>query len=184
MVCSTTIQLTRICQGLCAENFQRFLDIKSINITAHFSSIVGFGVIHQIFTIPHAQLLARVHPVRMGEKRQDDFWGMRVISRNLWPPSSTRIKREELTRRQKSVISRCCYDDRDMIFKISFASTAPERPVRCGASSITGNVAVQMNQFHSSQLATGRSVKPAIVAVFRAKTHRWGICLLPATYTN
>ena len=49
-------------------------------------------------------------------------------------------------------------------------ATAPVGPVGDTAN-VAGHVTVQMNQFHGSQPATGRSIEPAEVVILRTKTH-------------
>ena len=75
--------------------------------------VVSFVPMHQILTIPQAELLARSHQIR-GVKRQNKITGERVISGKLIPLSPTMC--EKLTQWKNDVIAGCCYDNINMIF--------------------------------------------------------------------
>lgn len=157
---------------LCQENGLDFSDVETIHITAGSSTVVSLALVQQIFSVPQAQLLARVHPRRLGERGQDKLWGQRVVTGNLWPLEKCCGK---LTWRPNDVIGWGCYFNVDHIFDACdwIVAASPVRPKR-SPSSVTGHITVQVYQFHGSHVSTIWDVKPAKMVMRRAKTH-WGV---------
>ena len=71
-----------------ANRKKKFSNIKSIDITAHCSVIILFGLIHQIFAVPHTKLLTWRDVGGMGENWQDKLWGLWTVTDIIVPFSS------------------------------------------------------------------------------------------------
>ena len=65
-----------------------FSNKKSVDITAHCSVVILFGVIHQIFGVPHTKLLTWRDVGGMGENWQDKLWGQWTVTDIIVPFSS------------------------------------------------------------------------------------------------
>lgn len=145
------------------ESGQGFSQVEGVNLAAD-SSIVE---VHQILTIPHAELLARVHWIR-SEKRQGNLWRQWVKSGKRCPLSTAMC--EELTQGQNGVIAWCCYDDIGMIFQDVMVATAPEGP-GSNAASLVGHVVAQVVLCYGSNLSTTRDVETTILVFLCPKTY-------------
>ena len=142
---------------------------KSMHITAHPSSVVGFTSIHQILPVPQPQFFARGHPERTGQNWHDKLRREWVVSRN--PEPLCRRSRTKLVYGEKYVVGRICYHH--VYFR---SSTAPVRPANIRFL-VTGHVTVQVNQLQGSQFATWWNKEPTKLIIFCSKAH-WSVTII------
>lgn len=151
------------------------LDKSCKDVGTRYSIVVSFTAIHQIFSVPQAQLLPFSNWGWVGKNRQHDFGRKWVISQNAGPLIAVS---HELACGKKDAVGWRCYDNIDFFSQPMVDTTTPVRPIG-GAAFITPNITIQMNKFDWHQFASGGYKELAKLVASGTKTDRGSVQLDP-----